>query len=187
MVKLEGEPTDTAIVQVCIRTSSLTEEKIEVYEEMEEVLGRVKGKENLIIMGDRNAVVEGKEGRIVGNFGLGERNAKGERLVEFYNEKNMVLANTLLVQHRRRRYTWKIPGDIARYQMNYILVWTRNKKQCKGYPGADINSDHNLEIMESRLRYKNIKKTKQEPRYVPIVSIGISGNFSYFSTFRRMI
>jgi maltooligosyltrehalose synthase len=31
-------------------------------------------------------------------------------------------------------------------------------KQCKTYPGADINSDHNLLIMESELKYKNIKK-----------------------------
>jgi hypothetical protein len=39
-------------------TSSHTEEEIkEMYEQMEEVLGQVKGKENFIIMGDRNAVV----------------------------------------------------------------------------------------------------------------------------------
>jgi len=31
-------------------------------------------------------------------------------------------------------------------------------KQCKAYPGADINSEHNLIIMESELKYKNIKK-----------------------------
>jgi hypothetical protein len=73
---------------------------------MEEVLGRVKGKENLIVMGDWNAVVgEGKEGRSVGNFGLGKRNAKGGRLVEFSNEKNLVIANTLFEQHRRIRHT----------------------------------------------------------------------------------
>ena len=170
MVKLEGEPTDTVIVQVYMPTSTHTEEEIdEVYEQIEEVLGEVKGKENLIIMGDWNAVVgEGKEGPSVGNFGLGKRNAKGERLVEFCNEKNMVVANTLFEQHRRRRYTWKMPGDIARYQIDYILVRERYKnqvKQCKSYPGADINSDHNLVLMESLLRYKKIKKTKQEPRW----------------------
>jgi exonuclease III len=97
MVKLEGELTDTAIVQVYMPTSSYTEEEIEeVYEQVEEVLGQVKGKENLIIMGDWNTVVgEAKEGRSVGNFGLGKRNAKGERLVEFCDEQNLVKSNTL--------------------------------------------------------------------------------------------
>lgn len=31
-------------------------------------------------------------------------------------------------------------------------------KQCKTYPGADIDSDHNLVIMETQLKYKKIKK-----------------------------
>jgi hypothetical protein len=44
-------------------TSHIEKEIEEVHEQMEEVLGRVKGKENPIIMGDWNAVVgEGKEG-----------------------------------------------------------------------------------------------------------------------------
>ncbi|XP_071440850.1 craniofacial development protein 2-like [Hetaerina americana] len=94
MVKLEGEPMETAILQVYMLTSCHAEEEIE------EVLGQVKGKENLIIMGDWNAIInEGKEGRTAGNFGLSKRNAKGERIVEFCNEKNMVLAHILFEQH----------------------------------------------------------------------------------------
>jgi hypothetical protein len=82
-------------------TSSHTEEEIEeVYRQMEEVLGQVKGEENRIMMGEWNAVVGGNEGSRVGNFGLGERNAKGESLVEFFNEKKLVMANTLIEQHQ---------------------------------------------------------------------------------------
>jgi hypothetical protein len=58
--------------------------------------------------------------------------------------------------------------DIARCQIEYILVRGRYKnkvKQCRSYPGTGINSDRNLVIMESQLRYKKIKKTKQEPRW----------------------
>lgn len=38
-------------------------------------------------------------------------------------------------------------------------------KQCKAYLGADINSDHNLLIMESELKYKNIKKKNNITRW----------------------
>ena len=37
---------------------------------------------------------------------------------------------------------WTVPGDIGRYQIYYTLVkqWFRNQvKDCKSYPGADIN------------------------------------------------
>jgi hypothetical protein len=67
---------------------------------MEEFPGQVKGKENLIILEDWNTVVgEGKEGRSIGNFGLGKWKAKGEGLVKFCNEKELVFANTLFGQH----------------------------------------------------------------------------------------
>lgn len=33
-------------------------------------------------------------------------------------------------------------------------------KQCKTYPGADINSDHNLIIIETQLIYKKIEKVE---------------------------
>ena len=34
-------------------------------------------------------------------------------------------------------------------------------KKCKTYLGVDININHNLLIMESELKYKNIKKKNQ--------------------------
>ena len=45
-----------------------------LYDKPEEILGKQKGTDNVIVM-DFNAVVgEGKEDRVVGKFGLGKRN-----------------------------------------------------------------------------------------------------------------
>ena len=73
-------------------------------------------------MGDWNAVVgEGEPDECVGQNGLGERNNRGERLVEFCKQQQMLVTNTCFKQDKRRRYTWKAPGDTGRYQLDYIL------------------------------------------------------------------
>ena len=150
-------------------TSQAEDEETEkVYEDPERVIQYVKGDENLIITGDWNAVVgEGIEERVVGEYGLGNRNERGERLIEFCNKFQMVIANTLFKHHKRRRYTWKRPGDKGRFQLDYIMVRQRFRNQildCRAYPGADIDSDHNLVMMKSRLKFKKIVRKNQWAR-----------------------
>ena len=42
---------------------------------------------------------------VTGKFGLGVKNEAQERLIEFCQENTLVIANTLLQQHKRRLYT----------------------------------------------------------------------------------
>jgi len=92
------------------------EELEEVYAGIEELLKHTKPHDNVIIMGDFNDIVgEGREGREVGDFDLGKRNARGERVVEFCRENGMIITNIRFQNPKRRIYTWKMPGDIARY------------------------------------------------------------------------
>ncbi|XP_049765311.1 uncharacterized protein LOC126094789 isoform X1 [Schistocerca cancellata] len=125
----------------------------------------VKGHENLIVMGDWNAVLgEGVEEKVTGEYGLGTRNERGERLIEFCNKFQLVIANTLFKNHKRRRYTWKRPGDTGRFQLDYIMIRQRFRNQildCKAYPGADIDSDHNIVVMRSRLKFKTLVRKNQ--------------------------
>ncbi|KAI5695434.1 hypothetical protein M8J75_016624 [Diaphorina citri] len=54
-----------------------------------------------------------------------------------------------------RRYTWTKPGRKEKYQIDYIITRRNQQKnvlQSKTYPGADINSDHNLLFMKMRLQ-----------------------------------
>jgi hypothetical protein len=58
------------------------EELEEIYENIEKLINHTNSKENLIFMGDLNAIVgENTDGREVGKYGLGTRNGRG--LVEF--------------------------------------------------------------------------------------------------------
>ena len=78
-------------------------------------------KDVLFIIGDWNAKVGSQE--ILGvtsKFGLGIQNESGQRLIEFCQEDALVIANTLLQQHKRGLYTWTSPRWSTR-KSDYIL------------------------------------------------------------------
>jgi hypothetical protein len=96
----------------------------------------VKNNDNLIIPSDWNAVVgEGQEGEVVGKYGLGVRNNREQGLIDFSEEKGLIITNTIFQLYPRCRYTMLKPGDTARYQIDYIRVkrnikYTYNKAKC---------------------------------------------------------
>jgi len=167
MIKLKSVPNDIAIIQAYMPTTQANDEEVEeIYEKIEELISLTNSKENLIIMGDWNAIVgESTDGREVGKYGLGTRNERGDRLVEFCRQHDLIITNTLFMNHKRRRYTFKMPGDINRYQLDYIMVKNRYKNQIKSsksYPGADIDSDHNLVMIKSVLKFKKLERPKNK-------------------------
>uniref|UniRef100_A0A8D8XEA4 Craniofacial development protein 2 n=1 Tax=Cacopsylla melanoneura TaxID=428564 RepID=A0A8D8XEA4_9HEMI len=168
LVKMDTKPNSTVIIQVYMPTTNAVDEEIErMYEDLNNLIDQTKAEDNLIVMGDMNATVgEEREGTIVGQYGLGDRNERGRRLIEFCARNKLVISNTHFKHHKRRRYTWKAPGDVRRAQIDYIMVRERFKNQVKNsrsYPSADIESDHNLVIMHCELKYKKLTKRKPKP------------------------
>ena len=99
---------------------------------------------------------------VTGKFGLGIRNEAGQRLIEFCQEKALVIANTLFQQHKRRLYTWTSSDGQHRNQIDYILCsqkWRSSIQSAKTRPGADCGSDHELLITKFRLKLKKVGKT----------------------------
>jgi len=72
LIKLRAKPNDIVLIQVYFPTSDAEDDAIEeFYSVLEELCKLAKGEDNLIIMGDWNAIVgEGAEGQEVGAFGL---------------------------------------------------------------------------------------------------------------------
>ena len=67
-------------------------------------------KDVLFIIGDWNVKVGSQETPgVTGKFGLGIQNEAGQRPTEFCQENALVIANTLLQQHKKRLYTWTSP------------------------------------------------------------------------------
>ncbi|XP_008482566.1 craniofacial development protein 2-like [Diaphorina citri] len=156
------------VIQVYAPTVDKPDEDVEAfYDDIKTVLKTTKRHDITIILGDFNA----KVGNIIvdgctGAFGLGIRNERGDRLIEFCQNEEMVLTNTTFKLPKRRLYTWKSPadginGNIVRNQIDYILIRKRFRnsvKSVKTYPGADVSSDHNPVIAEIKIKLKKVKK-----------------------------
>jgi predicted dithiol-disulfide oxidoreductase (DUF899 family) len=62
-----------------------------------------------------------------------------------------------------------MPGDIGRYQLDYILVKQRYRnsvKNSRSFPGADIDSDHNLVMMKAAVRLKKLQTAKRTKKWM---------------------
>jgi len=163
LVRMSAEPVDVVVIQVYMPTTSADDEEIELmYEQIEGLVRNEKATDQILIMGDFNAVVgEGGEGKEIGAHGLGKRNDRGQTLVDFCKRMGMMVTNTWFEHENRRRYTWKRPGDTGRFQIDYILVKQRYRnsvQNSRAYPGADANTDHNLVMAKIRLRLKKVAK-----------------------------
>ena len=111
IVQFEGESSRVAsltlkvnsryqlqVIQVYAPTSSHSDEEVEdLYEEITRTMERDKSHFK-IIMGDFNAKVgqhQHSDGAAVGKYGLGDRNERGTRLVQFAISKNLKIAHFL--------------------------------------------------------------------------------------------
>ena len=95
-------------MQVYAPTSYAEEAEVERF--YDDLLELTTPKDVLFIIGDWNAKVGSQEAPgVTGKFGLGVQNEAGQRLIEFCQEKALVIANNLFQQHKRKLYTWTSP------------------------------------------------------------------------------
>ena len=110
-VRFQGKPFNIMVIQGYAPSSNAEEAEVEwFYEDLPDLLELTPQKDVLFIIGDWSAKVGSQETPgVTGKFGLGVWNEAGQRLIEFCQENSLVVANTLLQQHKRRLYTWTSP------------------------------------------------------------------------------
>ena len=111
------------VIQAYAPTSNAEEAEVEqFYEDLQDLLELTPKTDVLFITGDWNAKVGSQETPgVIGKFGLGVQNEARQRLIEFCQQNALVIANTLLQQHKRRLYTWTSPNGQYQNQIDYIL------------------------------------------------------------------
>ena len=76
-------------------------------------------------MGDFNAKIGGQTNtseRATGCFGLGERNERGDTLVEWASSNNFKIMNTQFQKKAGRRWTWRSPDGNTKNEIDYIMT-----------------------------------------------------------------
>ena len=140
-------------------TSSSTDEAIETfYESVENALKDSVAKYKILI-GDFNAKIGTKDKdetlQSMGSHGIGSRNERGERLIEFAEEYRMTIANTLFKKSKNRYWTWESNDGKTKNMIDLALCSSREIiTDCGVITRADKGSDHRL----VRLKIKNKQK-----------------------------
>ena len=151
-IRISAKPVNITIIQVYALTSTADDREIEdIYCILQQCIDNIRARDMWFIMGSFNAKVgstkEYVEKRFIGSFGLGERNERSDRLVEFVSQNCLVIVNTFLKQHPRRLFTWTFPDENYENQIDYILApkrWRTSVAGVKTLPGADCGTDHEL-------------------------------------------
>ena len=122
-VHFQGKPFNITVIQVYAPTNNAEEAEVEqFYDDLQDLLELTPSKDVLFIIGDWNAKVGSQETPgVTGKFGLGIQNEAGQRLIEFCQEKALVIVSTLFQQHKRRLYTWTSPD--GQHQIRLIIFF----------------------------------------------------------------
>ena len=133
MVKLLGKTFNITYYKHMLQPKIMTMKTWNIfYEEIQQAINQAKSDETICMMGDMNAKVGSISHRnIVGNFGLGDKNDRGERLIQFCKQNQLIITNTWFQQLPQKFYTWKGPGDTTRNQINYIMFNQRYRNCIK--------------------------------------------------------
>ena len=121
-LRFQGKPFNITVIQVYALTSNAEEAEVELfYEDLQDLLELTAQKDVLFFIGDWNAKIGSQETPgVAGKFGLGIQSEAGQRLIEFCQENALVIANTVIQQHKRRLYTWTSPDGQHQNQIYYL-------------------------------------------------------------------
>ena len=101
-----AKPRDVTLIQCYAPTADKSDEEIKLfYTEVGRVLAETPKHNIVLITGDFNARVgeDAKESDVLGKYGHGERNDRGQMLIDFCADHKLVITNTLSRLHNRHR------------------------------------------------------------------------------------
>ena len=163
MARFDAAPYKITVIHAYAPTMVSSDEDIEAfYSILEGVLAKVHKKDIIIITGDWNAKIVSDNTdwkSVMGRYGYGDRNERGERLLEFAAIHSLYICNTRLEQKPQRKWTCPSPDGVHKNMIDLILIqqrWKSSVINCRTFQSADICSDHSLVLCNIRLHLKTL-------------------------------
>lgn len=152
-------------VIVCYAPTNTSEEikKDEFYEQLQTAVSEVPAHDMLLIIGDMNARPGSDNtgrSRVMGKEGYGTMNENGTRMCDFCEANNLKIGGTLFPHKNIHKITWISPDGETKEQIDHILInrkWLGSLQDVRVFRGADIASDHLLNIATIKLK---LRKTR---------------------------
>ena len=164
-MNLEVNKVTVNVVNVYAPQQECDEEKKEEFWGLiDEVMRKITEEEIMWLGGDLNGHLgEDNAGmeEIIGKFGLSERNATGEKMVDFAVRNKMAILNTYFMKEASRRAMYKSRSNTS--QMDYLLCGRDQLKHftdCTVLPEETVAEQHRLVICKIELRTRRQLKQK---------------------------
>ncbi|VDO60844.1 unnamed protein product [Schistosoma margrebowiei] len=127
---------------------------------MQSIIEKCPRKDLTILMGDLNAKVgidnTGYED-IIGQHILGERNESEERFANLCACNKLVIGGTIFQHKRIHEATWISTDHTTENQIDHICInkkFRRTMEDVITRRGADVASDHHLDVANLKLKLK---------------------------------
>ena len=141
------------IIQVYAPTCSHSDEEVEnFYEDVQKAIDR-KRAHFMVIMGDFNAKIGKRveQETSIGNHGIGTRNERGQRLIEFAEARSLSIMNTFFEKRIERKWTWKSPSGVKN-EIDFILSNRRDVvKDVSVINKVNVGTDHRM--VRSKIKF----------------------------------
>ncbi|CAG4951769.1 unnamed protein product [Colias eurytheme] len=116
--------TSFSLIQVYAPTESCSETELKnFYNDLEIAMEKCSNK--IILMGDMNAKIGqtySYEHLVMGSFGYGKRNKRGQMFINFCLRYKLKIVNTLFKKPERLRWTWLAPNGRTKNEIDYIAT-----------------------------------------------------------------
>lgn len=114
-----------------------------------------------ILLGDLNAKIgqpDPNEHAVLGSYGYGTRNDRGETLIQFCFENQLKIINTYFKKKAKRKWTWLAPNENIKNEIDFIMCKNINIFNNFEVLNLQFPSDHRLLRTTVSLKYKKLTR-----------------------------
>ena len=170
VLKLDMKYCTITIIQTYAPTEASSDEELEnFYNDLEQALNQHRSQKNFINR-DMNSKVgtrNHEDEESVGPHGIGIRNKRGERLIQFAQEYKMKVANTFFRKPPQSKWTWRSPNGKTKNEIDFILCERiEDVRDVQVLNGLKFSTDHRM--VKARINVQKRRRYNVKPRVVNI-------------------